>query len=146
MISTNIPWQMSYCHCLAMISSTRKDPCLKSTRKSWLPTVWIPARCVETNGRSHGYHIRKQTLIPAPFFSEYSLSGSYRKIVHVPGHLSWKHMRYNDPDIALSQSDEDKLLGLDPPPTDEEAKEGKFAALQVRLTLGTSSYATMALR
>lgn len=55
-------------------------------------------------------------------------------------------MRYNDPDIALSQSDEDKLLGLDPPPTDEEAKEGKFAALQVRLTLGTSSYATMALR
>lgn len=55
-------------------------------------------------------------------------------------------MRYNDPDVALSQSDEDKLLGLDPPPTDEEAKEGKFAALQVRLTLGTSSYATMALR
>jgi tRNA pseudouridine13 synthase len=80
------------------------------------------------------------------FSREYSLSGSYRKIVHVPGHLSWKHMRYNDPDIALCQSDEDKLLGLDPPPTDEEAREGKFAALQVRLTLGTSSYATMALR
>jgi tRNA(Glu) U13 pseudouridine synthase TruD len=55
-------------------------------------------------------------------------------------------MRYNDPDVALSQSDEDQLLGLDPPPTEEEAKEGKFAALQVRLTLGTSSYATMALR
>ena len=55
-------------------------------------------------------------------------------------------MKYNDPDVALSQSDEDKLLGLDVPPTDEEAKEGKFAALQVRLTLGTSSYATMALR
>jgi tRNA pseudouridine13 synthase len=55
-------------------------------------------------------------------------------------------MRYNDPDVALSQSDEDQLLGLDAPPTEEEAKEGKFAALQVRLTLGTSSYATMALR
>lgn len=55
-------------------------------------------------------------------------------------------MRYNDPDVALSQSDEDRILGLDAPPTEEEAKEGKFAALQVRLTLGTSSYATMALR
>lgn len=115
---------------------------MKSTRRSWQPTDWTRPRCDVINGESQGRWLD----VADAFDREYSLSGSYRKIVHVPGHLSWKHMRYNDPDIALCQSDEDKLLGLDPPPTDEEAREGKFAALQVRLTLGTSSYATMALR
>jgi tRNA pseudouridine13 synthase len=45
--------------------------------------------------------------------------------------------------VALAQSDEDQLLGFDPPATDED---GKFVALQIRLTLGTAAYATMALR
>ena len=52
-------------------------------------------------------------------------------------------LRYTDPDVALAQADEDKLLGFDPPVVDED---GKFLALQVRLTLGTAAYATMALR
>jgi tRNA pseudouridine13 synthase len=35
------------------------------------------------------------------------------------------------------------LLGFDPPAVSDE---GKFMALQIRLTLGTAAYATMALR
>lgn len=52
-------------------------------------------------------------------------------------------LRYTDPDVPLAQSDEDKLLGNDPPAPDPE---GKFLALQIRLILGTAAYATMALR
>ena len=74
---------------------------------------------------------------------EYSLGGSYRKILHLPKALSWSVLRYTDPDVALAQADEDRLLGFDPPVIDEH---GKFMALQVRLQLGTAAYATMALR
>lgn len=52
-------------------------------------------------------------------------------------------MRYTDPDVSLAQSDEDKLLEFDPPAVEQD---GKFMALQIQLTLGTASYATMALR
>lgn len=52
-------------------------------------------------------------------------------------------LKYTDPDVALAQADEDKLLGFDPPVIDEN---GKFLALQICLTLGTAAYATMALR
>ena len=74
---------------------------------------------------------------------DYTLHGSYRKIFHLPREVSWSVMRYTDPDVALAQADEDKLLGFDAPITDED---GMFMALQVRLTLGTAVYATMALR
>ena len=52
-------------------------------------------------------------------------------------------MRYTDPDVALAQADEDKLLRFDPPAVVED---GKFMALQINITLGTAAYATMALR
>jgi tRNA pseudouridine13 synthase len=74
---------------------------------------------------------------------DYALAGSYRKIIHHPGALSWTTMRYTDPNVPLAQSDEDAILGLDKPMIDEN---GKFLALQIKLTLGTSAYATMALR
>ncbi|RXW24609.1 hypothetical protein EST38_g1263 [Candolleomyces aberdarensis] len=74
---------------------------------------------------------------------EYTLNGSYRAILHLPKELSWGIMRYTDPDVSLAQSDEDRLLGFDPPAVSDE---GKFMALQIRLTLGTAAYATMALR
>ncbi|KAF8760163.1 tRNA pseudouridine synthase D [Rhizoctonia solani] len=74
---------------------------------------------------------------------EYALGGSYRKIIHHPKALSWTTMRYTDPNVPLAQSDEDAILGLDKPMIDIH---GKFMALQIRLTLGTSAYATMALR
>lgn len=57
--------------------------------------------------------------------------------------MSWKVLRYNDPDVSLAQADEDKILGFDAP-LDEA--DGRFMALQIELTLGTAAYATMALR
>ena|ERR1700761_2784572 len=71
------------------------------------------------------------------------LGGSYRKMLHLPSELSWKVMRYTDPDVALAQSDEDRLLGLE---AEQEIGPGKFMALQICLRLGTAAYATMALR
>lgn len=63
--------------------------------------------------------------------------------MHLPTQLEWTTLRYTDPDIALAQSDEDKILGFDPPVIDET---GRFMALQIRLQLGTAAYATMAIR
>jgi len=57
--------------------------------------------------------------------------------------MTWSVLRYTDPDVPLAQADEDKLLGFDSPAIVED---GKFLALQINLTLGTASYATMALR
>lgn len=74
---------------------------------------------------------------------EYTLFGSYRKILHLPKELTWTTLRYTDPDVPLAQADEDKLLGFDPPVV---TPDGKFLALQIELTLGTAAYATMALR
>jgi tRNA pseudouridine13 synthase len=64
-------------------------------------------------------------------------------MLHLPKELSWSVLRYTDPDVALAQADEDKLLGYDPPVIVED---GRFMALQIKLTLGTAAYATMALR
>lgn len=64
-------------------------------------------------------------------------------MLHLPKEMSWSVLRYTDPDVSLAQSDEDKLLDFDPPAVVED---GKFTALQIRLTLGTAAYATMALR
>lgn len=57
--------------------------------------------------------------------------------------MTWSVLRYTDPDVALAQADEDRLLGFDPPSVVED---GKFMALQINMTLGTAAYATMALR
>jgi tRNA pseudouridine13 synthase len=76
-------------------------------------------------------------------FRDYSLSGSYRKIMHLPKELSWSILHYTDPDVPLAQADEDKLLGFDAPSI---VDDGKFIALQISITLGTAAYATMALR
>lgn len=74
---------------------------------------------------------------------EYSLRGAYRKILHKPTSVSWDLIRYTDPDVSLSLSDEERHLG-EPAPVSEP--EGAFLALQVRFILPTSAYATMALR
>lgn len=58
--------------------------------------------------------------------------------------MSWEHIRYTDPELPLAQSDEDRILGLNPPISDDP--EGKFQALKISWSLGTASYATMALR
>jgi tRNA pseudouridine13 synthase len=98
---------------------------------------------------------------PTLMYREYSLPGSYRKIIHLPSTFTWSHVSYTDPDISLVQSDEDKILNLNPPAEDDpegtspnfiQSSEsytkslGKFQALKIELTLGPSAYATMALR
>ena len=65
------------------------------------------------------------------------MEGSYRKIIHMPGHLSWQHLRYDDPDVSLTQSDEDKLLGMPAPELNKP--DAQFAALQLSLTLDRKS-------
>lgn len=103
-----------------------------------------PDNFVRKQRFAHSYtYIMCQVRNLMPYFRDYTLNGSYRKILHMPKELTWTVMRYTDPDISLAQSDEDELLRFDPPVVDQE---GKFLALQIRLTLGTASYATMALR
>ncbi|KAF5344114.1 hypothetical protein D9758_008840 [Tetrapyrgos nigripes] len=90
---------------------------------------------LEMDGLDPDNWVRKQ--------KDYTLAGSYRKILHLPSEMTWSVLRYTDPDVPLAQADEDKLLGFDAPVIVED---GKFLALQINLTLGTASYATMALR
>ncbi|KAF5363345.1 hypothetical protein D9756_000469 [Leucocoprinus leucothites] len=97
-------------------------------------------------GERYREFLRMDGLDPDNFVrkqKDYTLRGSYRKILHLPKELSWIVIHYTDPDVSLAQSDEDKLLEFDSPLVDQA---GKFMALQVQLTLGTASYATMALR
>ncbi|KDQ29347.1 hypothetical protein PLEOSDRAFT_1064122 [Pleurotus ostreatus PC15] len=97
-------------------------------------------------GEKYRQYLRLDGLDPDNFVrkqKEYTLFGSYRKILHLPKELTWTTLRYTDPDVPLAQADEDKLLGFDPPVV---TPDGKFLALQIELTLGTAAYATMALR
>ncbi|KAJ7590955.1 pseudouridine synthase [Mycena floridula] len=111
----------------------------KKSRKPWTPPQANLAdryrEFLELDGLDPNNFVRKQ--------KEYTLGGSYRKILHLPKELSWSVLRYTDPDVALAQADEDKLLGFDPPMVSDD---GKFMALQIKLTLGTAAYATMAIR
>lgn len=74
--------------------------------------------------------------------------GSYRKIVHLPKDVKWTVIPYTDPEHPLARADEDELLGIDLPVEPVPAPAGRHAhlAVQVELTLGTATYATMALR
>lgn len=63
---------------------------------------------------------------------EVSMVGHYRRVVHQPEDVSWNIIRYNGRDTLLD--------------TEELPTEGEFMALRVQLRLGTSQYATMALR
>nr|GAT59956.1 predicted protein [Mycena chlorophos] len=97
-------------------------------------------------GDKYREYLRMDGLDPDNFVRkqrEYTLSGSYRAILHLPKELSWTVLRYTDPDVPLAQADEDKLLNFDPPVI---TPDGLFTALQIKLSLGTAAYATMALR
>lgn len=71
------------------------------------------------------------------------MAGTYRKIMHKPANMTYKLMRYDDPNFPLAMTDEDRIFKrtLPDPPT-----EGQHLALQLDLTLGSSTYATMAIR
>lgn len=79
--------------------------------------------------------------------------GTYRKIIYRPKDLAHRLIRYTSPDHPLARADEDVLLSIplasEPLPLAEGADspaEHRSLALQVELTLGMGTYATMALR
>ncbi|CAG8543921.1 17403_t:CDS:10, partial [Dentiscutata heterogama] len=74
---------------------------------------------------------------------DFSLSGTYRRIMGKPIDVSWKTLRYNDPNIPLSLNDLDIINGKT---ESENVADGKLLALRIHISLSTSQYATMALR
>lgn len=68
---------------------------------------------------------------------DFSLPGSYRKVLVRPKDYEFKLVRYDDPDKEINISDESKA---------EPLHDGKYLALVLQFTLPTSSYATMCLR
>lgn len=98
--------------------------------------------------------IRRDGLDPDRLYrsqAEYSMAGAYRKILHLPKDVNCQLYEYEDPELPLSQADEDILLGLESPSLNEwvddsNDHENKNLALKVEFTLGSSAYATMALR
>ncbi|CAB4410147.1 unnamed protein product [Rhizophagus irregularis] len=74
---------------------------------------------------------------------DFSLSGSYRKIMGKPNDLSWKIFKYDDQNISLSLTDLDLLDGKSEP---ESLPNGKNTALRINFSLSASSYATVLLR
>lgn len=63
---------------------------------------------------------------------EISMVGHYRRLIHQPEDVQWNVLRYSGRETLLD--------------SDEISKEGEYMALRVQLRLGTSQYATMALR
>ncbi|KAF7391993.1 hypothetical protein HZH68_011536 [Vespula germanica] len=74
---------------------------------------------------------------------KYSLGGAYRKILQIPLDLSWKIMRYKAKHDDLISSDIDEMKQVTPP---KDNPDGEYKALIVEMSLGASTYATMALR
>lgn len=79
---------------------------------------------------------------------EFSLAGSYRYLISKPANVEWWVKKYDDPTDQLVKTDLDLL-------TEEKTHQerisqgienGKKNAIVLKLQLGTSQYATMALR
>lgn len=116
----------------------------RSTENTLEWMVWIPTTLSGSKSQSCRFWAVSYSSLTVPVGNrDYTLNGSYRAILHLPKELSWDILRYTDPEVALAQADEDKLLGFDSPAVVED---GKFMALQINIALGTASYATMALR
>lgn len=73
---------------------------------------------------------------------QYSLSGSYRRMIVKPKNVKWSVLKYEEKDEDLCLSDMDlfnkKELQLN--------EAGQFRALKLQIDLPSSSYATMAIR
>lgn len=74
---------------------------------------------------------------------QYSVSGTYRRMIVRPENLSWKTMRYSNLLSTLIRSDLDELKNA-PEPQDDP--EGEYKALILDFCLPSATYATMALR
>ncbi|KAF8948575.1 multisubstrate pseudouridine synthase 7 [Haplosporangium gracile] len=74
---------------------------------------------------------------------EYSLPGSYRSFMSKPENVEWEIVRYDQADIPLTLTDQERMEGK---PQPERVPSGKYLALILNLTLKSSQYATMAIR
>ncbi|KAK9236919.1 pseudouridine synthase [Lipomyces kononenkoae] len=84
---------------------------------------------------------------------EFSLSGSYRHVLVMPGNVEWWCRRYSDPLQQMVRTDLDTLrareeTGVEPSRVlcQEEIPAGDRLAVVLKLRMGPSQYATMALR
>ncbi|KAK5669870.1 multisubstrate pseudouridine synthase 7, variant 2 [Batrachochytrium dendrobatidis] len=75
--------------------------------------------------------------------ADFSLSGAYRKVISVATNVNWHILKYNDANVPLVQTDLD-IVNQTPKP--QSVPDGKYTSLVVEFTLGSSQYATMALR
>ncbi|KAL0090839.1 pseudouridine synthase [Phycomyces blakesleeanus] len=71
------------------------------------------------------------------------LMGDYRPMMVKPKNVGWKFIRYDNPETKLFNTDYDRITSV---PEPVSVPNGKYLGLAVELTLGTSQYATMALR
>lgn len=69
---------------------------------------------------------------------EYSLGGTYRKILHLPSAVTHRLIPYSDPNIDLALTDEDLLTGKKLRNAIAPG-EPLCLALQIELTLGSST-------
>ncbi|TPX58945.1 hypothetical protein PhCBS80983_g02756 [Powellomyces hirtus] len=72
-----------------------------------------------------------------------SLPGSYRRILGKAADFAWQILRYTDPEQDLMLTDMDRVQGK---PEPVSLPDGARLGVVVEFTLGSSQYATMALR
>lgn len=77
---------------------------------------------------------------------ELSMSGCYRHLLTVPREVKWQEVSYTDPQAALLLSDLDRLEGLPEPTSCCKGDSNAKRALILEFNLGSSCYATMAVR
>lgn len=80
---------------------------------------------------------------------EFSLAGSYRLLMGKPTELSYQVVKYSEPTDALVRTDLEIIRAKEEGKTLEKVvneQEGERTAVILKMKLGVSSYATMALR
>jgi tRNA pseudouridine13 synthase len=81
----------------------------------------------------------------------YRMTGAYRRLLQVPAGLSWRILRYSDPNAELARTELTHVRArpgdaLPPAGAEAESPEGPLRALSLEFTLPPGTYATMLLR
>jgi len=98
-------------------------------------------------GEKYKAFLESESMGIDSFFNEkekdFSLPGDYRKVLELPGDLTWSHYRYNDPTYPLALNDKEILDGK---AEAVSVPDGKWLATSMEFSLPSSTYATMFLR
>jgi len=81
----------------------------------------------------------------------YRMTGAYRRLLQMPAGLSWRLLRYSDPNAELARTELTHVRArpgdtLAPAGADAESPDGHLRALFLEFTLPPGTYATMLLR